>query len=231
MNCKDLSSYEIKYSIKEQKCITYLLLLFDGRFATASDDATIKIYSNMNLSLTLVGHSFRVNAIDQLPNSQLISCSVDKTIKIWTITKDSYKCEHTIEEAHSLTILKVISLSNNRMASCSNDKTIKIWSSAPPYNLISTLEGHETRPFSIYQPKGKEIVVSGEYFERMVIIWNLMNYKKESIFKDVGCYSVINIVQIDNDRLCIGDDNSITIINITANKIEKEIKNLILFFL
>ena len=94
------------------------------------------------------------------------------------------------------------------MASCSNDKTIKIWSSAPPYNLLSTLAGHATRPFSIYQPEGKDILVSGEYFEQIVIVWNLTNYKKESIFKGVGCYSSNNIVQIDSERL-----NSIYIIN------------------
>lgn len=106
------------------------------------------------------------------------------------------------------------------MASCSNDKTIKIWSSAPPYNLLSTLAGHATRPFSIYQPEGKDILVSGEYFEQIVIVWNLTNYKKESIFKGVGCYSSNNIVQIDSERL-----NSIYIINIAANKIEKVIQN------
>ena len=103
----------------------------------------------------------------------------------------------------------MISLSNNRMASCSNDKTIKICSSAPPYNLLSTLAGHATRPFSIYQPEGKDILVSGEYFEQIVIVWNLTNYKKESIVKGVGCYSSNNIVQIDSERL-----NSIYIINI-----------------
>lgn len=225
MNIKDIPSFEVISSIKEQKCITFLLLLFDGRLATAFNDSTIKIYSSFTLSLTLQGHSFKVTSLDQLPNSQLVSCSVDKTIKIWTISENSYKCEHTINEAHSLTLLKVISLSNNRIASCSNDKTIKIWSSAPPYHLLSTLDGHATRPFSIYQPKGKEILVSGEYFERMVIIWNLTNYKKESIFKGVGCYSANNIVQIDSERLCIGDDNSIYIINIATNKIEKEIQN------
>ena len=112
------------------------------------------------------------------------------------------------------------------MASCSNDKTIKIWSSAPPYNLLSTLAGHATRPFSIYQPEGKDILVSGEYFEQIVIVWNLTNYKKESIFKGVGCYSSNNIVQIDSERL-----NSIYIINIAANKIEKVIQNKKFYFL
>ena len=51
MNIKDISSFEVISSINEQKCITFLLLLFDGRLATASDDSTIKIYSSLTLSM------------------------------------------------------------------------------------------------------------------------------------------------------------------------------------
>ena len=76
-----------------------------------------------------------------MDNNQLLSCSLDKTIKVWNIFELSYECEYIIKDAHSEGIKKVIPLTYNRIASCSHDQTIRIWKSIYPYNLIKQLQG------------------------------------------------------------------------------------------
>ena len=48
--------------------------------------------------------------ICQLNNGKLVSCSMDKSIKIWSITESLYHCDYTIENAHNNCVYKEIVL-------------------------------------------------------------------------------------------------------------------------
>ena len=212
--------------------IDSLLLLSDGRLASCSDDETIKIYdinNNYHCDITLEGHTDGVNYISQLDNNKLISCSRDKSIKIWSITQSSYQCDYTINNAHNDWIFKVISLTNNRIASCSRDKTIKIWNSNHPYNLIKTLNGHTYDVKSIIQLKDKDILISGSW-DNTLRKWNLLTYQCVKIIDNVWCYDNNSILEIDNNRIIVGGNRVITIVNISNDIIEHQIENDKLYF-
>ena len=93
-------------------------MLIDGRFAISSLDHLIIIYNKDTYvpEQILKSHTEGVTWINQLPNGKLISCSYDKSIKIWGIDGKGFKCEHTINQAHKDMIFCVIALSNNRLA-------------------------------------------------------------------------------------------------------------------
>ena len=56
--------------------------------------------------------------------SKLISCSNDRTIKIWDL--DTFECLISLN-GHSDRIWKIERLPNNQILSCSSDKSIKLW--------------------------------------------------------------------------------------------------------
>ena len=69
---------------------------------------------------TLHGHSSWIRGIVYLPNGNLVSCSEDKTIKVWDLVSDYLT-------GHSGPVNCLLLLRNGQLASCSGDRTIKIW--------------------------------------------------------------------------------------------------------
>jgi WD40 repeat protein len=65
-----------------------------------------------------------VGSLTILPNGDLASGSMDKTIKIWDSNMGLLKRNLT---GHTGTVFSVIVLPNGDLASGSSDKTIKIW--------------------------------------------------------------------------------------------------------
>ena len=149
---------------------------------------------------------------------------MDKIIKIWSISHNSYKCEQTIENAHEDWIYKVITLTNDRIASCSNDKTIKVWSSKEPYTLLSTLTGHKKYVIDIIQLKDKEKLVSGSR-DYSVKVWNLTTYQCEATINKVDCCFWNDLVQIDHNRIAVGGNNIVSFVDIVNFKLIKQIRD------
>ena len=167
-------------------------------------------------------HNDYVTYISQLDNNKLISCSNDQTIKIWSISQASYQCDYTIQDAHDDVINKVITLSNNRIASCSYDHKIKIWNSIHPYIMIKTFEGHIDYVKSIIHIKENDVLISGGS-DRRIGKWSLSTYQCDKIIKHVDCSYSNSIIEIDNNRIIVGGNKVITIINISNYIIEHKI--------
>ena len=72
--------------------------------------------------MSFEGHTSWVNNFLVYEN-KLISCSNDKTIKIWDL--NSYQCLQTLE-GHTGCVKNIL-VYQNKLISCSYDKTIKIW--------------------------------------------------------------------------------------------------------
>lgn len=224
----DISTFKRKNTITEHKMsILCILLLNDGRLASCSMDKTIKIFNlkNLRCDMTITGHSYSISSITQLSNDKLISASWDKTIKIWTIFKTTYKLDYSIDQAHINWIRKVISLSNNRIASCSLDGLIKIWNSNPPYNTIQTLKGHSKGVNSIIQMKGKELLISGSFWDNILCLWSLVSYQLITIINGVQCFNNNCLVELNNNIIISGGDKVLFIVNVSKCIIEKKIIN------
>lgn len=220
----DLIHFKELKPINYDASIYYLLLLHDGRIASCSWASSVNIINidNDKCELTLTGHQDTVTYISQLENGKLVTCSRDKSIKIWLITKTTVICEETIEDAHSEWINKIIPLSKDRMGSCSNDKTIKIWSSSPPYTLISTLTGHKNLVSSIIQLKGQEFLLSGAD-DGTMRIWSLSSFLCVTLITDIY-YNRKNVIEIGK-YIAIACGNNIKLINSQTFQIEKSIED------
>ena len=75
-------------------------MLKDGRFVTGSLDKSIIIYNNKTFKpdLTIKEHNGSVRSVIKLNSGELVSCSDDKTIKLYNINENEYKVIQTLNE-------------------------------------------------------------------------------------------------------------------------------------
>lgn len=196
----------------------------DGRLCSCSDDNTIKIYNlktnTIDIEISKL-HNYSVQNLSQLDNGILLSCDDwDSTIKLWEISKETYKLLTTLY-GHKNTVNKVIPLSKNRIASCSWDCKIIIWETIPPYKKITTLKGHKDIVNTIIALTNKEMLVSGSS-DQTLFFWNLEDYQERKRIPDIPCYS---FCELPNNRLAVGGYKSITVVNFLSYQIEAIIED------
>jgi WD40 repeat protein len=124
-----LSGINIKKEVKYSDYIFCLATLNDNRIASGCRDGSINIYKpNYDLDFQIKEHSGRVFYLFTHSNGNLISCSYDKTIKVFSFLDDdnNYKCIQTISN-HRSAVFKVIEIHEEKILSISADKTIKIF--------------------------------------------------------------------------------------------------------
>lgn len=205
--------------------VNSLCLLRDNRFASCSNDFTIKIFnsSTFECEVTIKTDKLPLLSICQLDNDDILVSSNKKTILSYSIQDNVPKLTFINKSAHDGWITKVISLPNNRYASCSNDETIKIWSSAPYSNTpIKILGQHSEYINSILYIKNKDLLISGSY-DYSLIIWNASNYQSVFAIEGVYCCDKNSMKQIDDDRIIVGGNNHIYIINVNKGIIEHDV--------
>ena len=178
---------EIKKLNAKEKIFS-LLLLNDGRLACSTSNSEILLFD-----------------ISQLDNSNIISCSLDRTINIFTYP--SYTKIDVIS-TNFTEMKKIISLSSNRFAVCSSDSLIIIYSNEPPYNILTQFQKSESN--SILQLKNEEILVSGSP-SFTVHFWSLKTYKLITSFKEIGCFDANSLIQVKR-KLIIGSIFCVSII-------------------
>ena len=155
--------------------VSFLCPLLDGRLASGSYDATIKIW-NLKIQqceATLNGHG-SVSSLCLLPDGRLASGSMDKTIKIWNLK--TQQCEAILKERGS--VYSLCLLPDGRLASGSHGiiTSIKIWNlktqqSEETFNDCSTV-------FSLcLLPDGR--LASGS-IDNTIKIWNIKTQQCEA---------------------------------------------------
>ena len=119
-----------------------------------------------SLLLTVTGHTGSVNALTILQNGDLVSGSIDKTIKLWNPVDGSLKktlIGHT-EGVCALTVLL-----NGDLVSGSEDKTIKIWITTTDGSLKRTLTEHTNSVYALTVLQNGDLVSGGsDYINK----WN-----------------------------------------------------------
>ena len=208
-------------------CVIYLK---DNRLALClSCDPSVIVLDPSNdfhVDLKIPGKKYDyANSIAEVENGNIVSVTNDKSIYVYSITKDSYKIELIIEKAHNKTINKVIVLPNNIIATCSSVK-IKLWdmSTYLKKEPIRTLEGNVKRGFfSLMYFKPKNYLISGGLKEEDLYIWNLETYQCVSVFKGVEGYYENNLYQLDDARIVAGGVYVFNIVNLNIMTIEETV--------
>ncbi|KAL0051183.1 hypothetical protein WJX82_003205 [Trebouxia sp. C0006] len=107
-----------------------------GGIVSGSRDNTLRIW-NVQTAHTiqiLEGHEYQVTGVIVRPDGCIVSCALDKSIRVW---KDG-KCIETLQ-GHEGPVQCLLLLPNGDFLSGSNDTTIKLWSNS---KCIHTFPGH-----------------------------------------------------------------------------------------
>lgn len=107
----------------------------EGRIATGSCQRpakhkgawnhVVKIWNaDLKIDCQLVGHTGGIPAIHSLGGDRIVSCSADKTMRIWDLSK---KTASGVVQAHEDYVYCMGKVSNEQVLSGSRDRTIKLW--------------------------------------------------------------------------------------------------------
>lgn len=107
---------------------------------------------------TLKAHNDWVLHILPLKNNRFITCSEDKTLRLWDLTESPNK-PIQIYKGHEEGVITCIQFTNSKLISCSRDKTLRIWNieSGKELACIKSIQPY----YCIEQISDAQIAVAG----------------------------------------------------------------------
>jgi WD40 repeat protein/uncharacterized caspase-like protein len=178
----------------------------DGQtIATASDDGTVKLWSNNGQFLRdLTGHQDRVLAVAFSSGSSLIAtASADKTIRIWN--REGKLLQTLTGHADWVTDVQ-FNPKGKFLASASRDGTIKLWRLGVPIREQQTLRGHQGWVNAIrFSGDGQQLVSGGE--DGIVRLWQVNNATGSAAFKANNGRITSVAFSPDEKRIAIAGEN------------------------
>lgn len=141
---------------------------------------------------TFQGHQNEVNAIKWDPQGRLLaSCSDDMTLKIWTLSRDSWvhNLQAHLKEIYTIKWSPTGPGTNNPnsnliLASASFDSTVRLWD-VDRGECIHTLSRHTEPVYSVaFSPDGKYLATGS--FDKCVNIWNIASGELVHVYKGSG---------------------------------------------
>lgn len=142
--------------------------------------AIAKDWSQQALNRDLIGHE---GAITDLTFSgdgkQLISASVDRTIKVWNI--DTGEVEQSLPDHNDIVLAVEYSPSSDLLASAGYDREVRLWN---PETLepVESLVGHTSAIRGLaFSPDGRLLASAGD--DRSIILWDLESRTQRHILE------------------------------------------------
>ena len=185
-----------------------------------------KLYNKAMVSRHQTSQSSFLQSLTELPSNRLVSCSGDKTFKIWRIYTDILILLHTIT-THTDWVRKVISLSPTTFASCSDDKTIKLHLSEHQYHYqeIATFV-NEDSICAIIKLRNKDMLIASCASLR-IHCFDLCLFKKTHTLKHVYAFLPTHMIELHGGFIAVSSDTNdkqIVIIACETFTVVKEIK-------
>ena len=227
-NLKNINSIE-----QNDGKINSLSIFPSGNIISVTGEKSIIIYDiHLNLMQQISNaHESPIAYINVKDENNFITCSVDKSIKLWIKKQNQFIINQIIKNAHEDSIRKVIYYLNGDLISCSYDKSIKIWKiNNNKYENIVTLV-HLNCLNSILLLEDKKMLISSGRDGTKIWDLNKDNYKNINCikyFEDTFCGWNNSLCRLDEDKIIIGGkgNGTMKIISISKKEIIKEINNI-----
>jgi WD40 repeat protein len=150
----------------------------------------------------------------QLPDERLLTGSKDKTIIVWDVSENSFKCKQIISE-HKGGVFSLCHLTGVRFASGSDDKSIRVWEEEKENHLfrcVNHLKEHKSRVTALALTNNGYLISGGD---KVIIVYKLKDSKfiKCANFNVYGNY-IRKIMKLSDGKIASsGRDNLIKIWN------------------
>ena len=168
------------------------------------------------LVITLSEHKYSVTSIIQLADEKLITGSKDKTIRLWDLYENSFRCTQIIEE-HKDGVYSLCELIGGRFASGSEDKTIRIWEENNGlFKQVKLLSDHKSRVRAMVQTNNGYLITGSD---KIIIVYKL---KEDNFIKlekiDAHISSITRIIKLSDGKIASASrDTHIKIWNFGKN--------------
>lgn len=116
---------------------------------------------------TIEGHSEWVSAVAALDNRRAISCSGDKTLRVWDL--ETGQALKTLE-GHTAEVRAVIVVDGRRVVSASDDGTLRVWD-LETGRILKTLRGHTDSVMSVAMVDGQHAISAS--IDKTLRVWDL----------------------------------------------------------
>ena len=192
-----------------------MIVLNDGRIVVNCIQ-TINVYDNYKCSIIIKNEKDTFCKLFHFENDNVLSTSYSHVIDIWFFEKNSYKHLYSFKDSLSL----FVPLSNNYFASNSIKYTVNIWNNN--YEKIKELIFPSTSIVSLFYAKKKNCLLINYYYKHETLsIWNLNTYQSIVTFHKVSVLGNNSFLEMDDNKVAIGGEKSIYIINLNTFTKEK----------
>ncbi|EGC31431.1 hypothetical protein DICPUDRAFT_95520 [Dictyostelium purpureum] len=211
----ELGDIKLLESFRAHRRSIEKMVMSEKYLFTASSDYTIKVWPLHNITeckYKLDEHGGEVNdmCIDEY-NNVLVSCSFDKSIKVWCLEGDQIKCVKTLN-AHTKSV-KSIYLSGKYLFSSSNDQTIKVWDLEMMVCVFSLADAHESWVVLLRMFNNRLLSASKD---GQIKEWNLSTFQSTTTLDENNAPITDTLVTRNGYSFVASEDATIKILDLTA---------------
>jgi WD40 repeat protein len=175
--------------------------------ATASWDAQVKIWEISNNQLTLIRtntyHSSWVEGLEFIDTDTIISCSLDETIQIWSISTGNTK--KVINAGLGVISVKLL-IDRVYLAAGLFYGSIKIFN-VNTGSLIATLQGHTNNVVNLETIGKNGDLLASSSDDSFIRVWNLTTFTCKFVLQG-HTSTVYGLVSVSSDILASGSLDS-----------------------
>lgn len=208
-----IKSFEIESNkhIKESKRLLFsderlevccIKHAFENKILIGLKNGQIKIFNTEtkeNIDIINV-HTDSINSILVInDNNQFVTCSNDKTIKLFDI--NSLDCIRTFI-GHEKLVNDIDKISNEKIVSCSFDCTIRIWNLNDKHQCLKII--HSYYLISFVRVLSDKIIACACRYTSGIYIWNVETGICLNAFTN-NVSNTISIIRLSNEQIATGD--------------------------
>ena len=198
-------NYSIELKIDNFDSIVFNIIQASNDYIIASLTSGFIIILKLNstsyeIKQKIQAHNNYIRKTIEMKDGKLISCSDDKTIKIWKLSNNQYILENTLNQYSTTPFSSILDLNDNIIVSTPYGTGSVIFWNIKELKIISQIEGINcTWCWNILKKLSNELFILGGV--KYIYLFSILNY------------NLVNKIEIDSDCYsicCLSDINILT---------------------